>query len=186
MNRHRKQGKDLRLRHQRAEERAEQLRDELEAETPQAGQIDALERLLREAEEGKQISENAYEDSVIAMDKLNENSHTLKSQLEALQTEVKEIKARITKAETKARKLADKRQAMLLEKNAALECIQDANDDKARQQQIREEQVAKIEEYIGMASQISARVPVDANESYESLEKKYDKLGRDLRNGERE
>ncbi|OCL01941.1 putative DNA repair protein Rad18 [Glonium stellatum] len=170
IHRHRRQSKDLRLRHQRAEELAEQLKDELEAETPQAGQIDALERLLREAEEGKQISENAR----------------LKKQLEALQAEVKETKARINKADGKVRALVEKRQAKLFEKNAAFECIQDAKLDKARHQQIREEQVAKIDEYVQMASQISARVPVDANESYESLEKKYEKLGRDLRNGERE
>ncbi|OCK84901.1 putative DNA repair protein Rad18 [Lepidopterella palustris CBS 459.81] len=184
--RHNKETSVLDLRRQRAEERAEQLKDELEAETPQAGQIDALEGLLHEAEESKQIAVNAYEDAVLAKDKLHEETTRLRHQLESFQDEVKEMNARITKAQTKTQKLADKRQNRLLEKNAAFESIKDAEDEKVEYERLREEQVGTVEEYIRQASVISSRVPIDKGESYDSLEEKYAKLQRDIVANERE
>ncbi|KAK5149476.1 hypothetical protein LTR04_007044, partial [Oleoguttula sp. CCFEE 6159] len=130
LERHRRQERDLRLQSQRADERAERLRDELEVDTPKDGTLDALQALLREAEEENEQHSHSYQDAVVAKDRLGQLGKQLKDEVDAAQEAIDETVARINKAEAKVQKAAQKRQDALYEKNNAYARIEDAKSDK--------------------------------------------------------
>jgi len=179
IQRHKKQQRDLQVQQQRAEEEVERLQDELEADTPQTGVLEALETDLQNAKEAKQMQENAMQDALEEKEKLDRKQHELKQQLNASQKETQEIEAKINKATAKIHKLAEKRHTALLEKNRAFQLIQDAKDEKDVLQEKRAKQEERIAEFATQASSICARVPVDANETPNSLDAKLSRLIKD-------
>ncbi|KAI9773446.1 MAG: Structural maintenance of chromosomes protein 6 [Geoglossum simile] len=183
---HQRQHKDLHVKIQRAEETTERLQDEMERDTVQDGRLQALEGLLREAEEDKAIIEGSYEEAVTQKDKLNAIAKELSSELRAIDREVADIEAKIKKTETKALKLSQARQAALLEKNSAFQKIDDAKLEKPRAESRHEAQSRRVEEFIEQARKVSERVPVDPGETPGSLDKKLEKLTNDLNRFNRE
>lgn len=167
------------MRQQRAEEEVERLQDELEAATPQTGVLEVLEAQLQNAKETKQMHENAMQDAMEAKVILDEKQRGLKDQLSTLQKEIQEIEAKATKTTAKIHKSAELRHHALLEKNLAHERVQDAKAQKESLQEKRASQVERIADFAAQASSISPRVPVDANETTNSLDAKLDRLSKD-------
>ncbi|KAI9787739.1 MAG: Structural maintenance of chromosomes protein 6 [Geoglossum umbratile] len=183
---HQKQHKDLHVKIQRAEETAERLQDELERDTVQDGRLQALEGLLREAEEDKSIIEGSYEEAVTQKDKLNAVAKELSKELKAVDSELAEIEAKIRKKEAKALELSQARQVALLEKNSAFQKIDDAKLERTRAESKREAQSKRVREFIEQARKVSERVPIDPGETPGSLDKKLEKLTNDLNRFNRE
>lgn len=167
------------MRQQRAEEEVEHLQDELEAATPRTGVLEALEAQLQNAKETRQMHENAMQDAVEAKGTLDGKQRELKDQINTLQKEIQEIGARITKATVKIHKSAEQRHNALLEKNLAYERTQDAKGEIEVLQKKRAGQEERIADFAVQASSISPRVPIDANETPNSLDAKLDRLSRD-------
>ncbi|KAI9834239.1 MAG: hypothetical protein M1819_003077 [Sarea resinae] len=178
--RHKRQVKDAQLQVQRAEEAVERLQDELDKDSVEDGRLDALEAHLKEAKEEKALMEGSYEESVNAKDKLNDKSKGLREQLQAMDVSISEIAAKAKEADKVAQKAASVRLAALHGKNTVLQDIEDAKDEKVRKERERDRQAEKVEEFASKASAVSARVPIEPGETPNSLDKKLDKLTKDL------
>ncbi len=185
-NRHHRDQRDSRAKKQRAQELVERLRDELEAETPQDGKLEALQVQLQEAEEESEMHARSYTDAVEAKDGLNDAQKQLKSQLDAAQREIEEAEAKVHKADLKTQKLREKRHTALLQKNVALQRIEDARADREQHARSREAQVEVVQKFVDGASQVCERVPIDPSESALTLDKKLERLHKDLAAQQRE
>ncbi|KAJ9666526.1 Structural maintenance of chromosomes protein 6 [Coniosporium apollinis] len=175
---HRRQQKDLQLRSQQADELWERLNDELEAEMPSDGKIEALEMQLQETQEGEEFQENAFQDAVDQRDRINQKQRELKTQMDEIQAEITATDEHLNKVTLKVQQLSEKRQKALYEKNRALQATEDARLNKQAFEERRQEQADRVTEFDGQARQVSGgvRVPVDPNETTNSLDKKLEKL----------
>ncbi|TKA49882.1 hypothetical protein B0A49_10820, partial [Cryomyces minteri] len=180
LERHKRQERDLRLQSQRADERAERLRDELEVDTPKDGTLDTLQALLRDAEEENEQHSHSYQDAVVAKDRLGQLGKQLKDEVDTAQTAIEGTVARISKAEAKVQTAAQKRQDALYEKNNAYARIEDAKSDKVRVENARQRQADKVASFEVDAGRISPRVAVDPGETPTTLDAKLTKLQKDL------
>lgn len=171
---------------QRAEDLAEKRQDELERDSVQDGRLEALKAALTEAEEEKSIFEGSYQDAIIQKERLNEIANKLNVELKAFDDEIKDMGAKIRKAEINASKLAQARHSALQEKNQAIQKIEDAKADKEREERKRQTQVERVNLWTSQAAQICTRVPVEPGETPASLDKKLEKLHQDIRRFERQ
>ncbi|KAI9878467.1 MAG: Structural maintenance of chromosomes protein 6 [Pleopsidium flavum] len=178
--RNRRQHTTLQVEMQQAEETVEKLQESLEQESVEEGRLDALKAYLRETQEEKAIHEGSYEESVNAIDKSNETLKDVREQLQAKGQTLVESEAKVKRLEAKALKLSTQRQAALHEKNSAIQRIEDAKQDKGMIENKQQAMLARVKDFTEKASKVSPRVPVDAGETTDSLEKKLDKLNGDL------
>lgn len=181
LTRFKKDRTNFHIAQQQAETETEELQHQLEEQTPQGGKIEALERQLEEAENDKEFHSNSYQDAIDEKDKLKETHRLQESELAAVELEITEIEAKISKATKRVNKLAEKRHNALLEKNQAFELIRDAELDKETLVQQRDSQKARIESFTEQAKTISERVPVDPGETATSLDRKLVKLDSDMK-----
>jgi chromosome segregation ATPase len=171
--------KDLKVKLQRADELADRLTDELTAETPQIGQIESFENIILEKEAEKEMQEAALQDAQEARAKWAPTLRTAKNELRVLEEEVNEVEAQINKATAKTSKLRQERESALMQKNEAIETLKFAEREKEGVIADRQEQATTVANFIRGASEVSLRVPVDANETYDSLQKKWERLKKD-------
>ena len=186
LTRHARTESDLRLRVQRAEDLVERRQDALEGDAVQDGRLDALLAGLKEAEEEKAVMEGSYRDAISSKESLNKVATALNAEMKNFDDEIKDIAARIKTAELKASKLAQNRYKALQTKNKAGQDVQDAKDDKQREDEKQQAQAERVAHFISQATLIAARVPVDRGETATSLDKKLAKLSEDLKRFERE
>ncbi|KAI9717417.1 MAG: hypothetical protein M1812_004769 [Candelaria pacifica] len=187
INTHKRQQSELLVALQRADHLVDRLHDELEQESPQAGRLDALRASLKEAEVEKATREGSYGDAVVQKDKLNGFSKDMLKQLRSIEAALADIDANVSKAEGKATKLSQRRLVALEEKNAAMESIETAKQDKAEAQNKRQGESERLADWTSKAREVvRERVPVDAGETAESLDKKLAKLTNDLKRYEKE
>lgn len=135
---------------------------------------------LQEAEEEKRVNEGSYEDSVIAVDNAREKLKEARHAMESKATEIAEVMKSFKQTEAEFLKVEKKREAALREMNAAFEGIGDRKKDKASVERKREALAAKVADYIEKASMVSQRVNIDEGETPNSLDKKLEKLSKDL------
>lgn len=199
INRHKRENKDLQIQAQRAESHFEQLQDELEAQTPQAGKVETLQKDLQQAQEEKEITENSLDDAVSERDKINTLQRELKTQLDRLQVELADANAKIEKAQKKIQTLKDRRQVKLLAKNGAIAKLNDIRENKSGLEGERDGQAKTVEEYTRQAAEYVAkrtdldseelenfRVAVPEGETAASLEKKMESIREEIRKAAKE
>lgn len=159
----------------------ERLQDELEQERPEDGRLDALKAGKKDAQEEKETNEGSYQDAVVEKDRLNGIAREMKGQLRSIEAEIAELDATIKEAKAKALELSQRRSLALEEKNAALDKIGKAKQDKANAQNKWQVETDRLKDWITKAKRvIEQRVRVDVGETAESLEKKLAKLEKDL------
>ncbi|KAI9752799.1 MAG: hypothetical protein M4579_005474 [Chaenotheca gracillima] len=180
ITRHQRQGRDLQLEYERAEERAARMQDELEQDNAEDGRLEALRAGLQEAEEDVRVHRGSFEDSIAAKDRLNAIARSLRAQLQGIDGEIAEHEAKRKKAEAKQLKASNIRQSTLQEKNAAFQKVEDKKGDKERITQRRDAAAERVREFTEKASQVCERVPVGRAETVDSLEKKYERFSKDL------
>lgn len=165
---------------QRMAERAEELRDALDKENAEDGRIDALQAVLKEAEEEKQLNEGSLSDSEAAMEAMMQTLKEIRREISAQDSDLRTLRERLQVAESEQKLVKTKQTKILDEKNEAVALIDRDKQTKiaieARREQIR----ARVLEYNEKAGMVSARVPVDEGETPGSLDRKLDRLGRDL------
>ena len=182
--RHRRDTGDLQIEMQQAESIVDELQDALDQDAIEEGRLDVLKDHLQEAKDEQNTHENSYGESINAKDKNNESLRNTRNQMAEMDLEIKEKEAMVIKAESKATNCANKRAAALREMNAAFESIESVKKDRAELETERKEKFDQVEDFIRQASDICSRVPVDEGETGESLERKMEKLGNDLRRAE--
>lgn len=159
----------------------EQLQDALDRDAIEEGRLEALKSHLKEAEEEKTNYEGSYEDAVIAIDKVQESMKTTRDQMTALDVNIADSTAKISKAEARASKLANQRQDALVAKNVALEAVQKGLRLKRVVEEQRQEKINTVANFIAQANEICPRIPVGEGETGETLERKLNQLHKDLK-----
>ena len=135
---------------------------------------------MQEAQEEVQTYEASYGDSVITKDKNNDSLKAAREQMARLDKDIEEAELKVRKAESRATRCANERHAALHDKNTAIEAVAKENREKTQIETKRVQQVAIVDEFRGEAQQHCARVPVKEGETTDTLEKKYEKLKKDL------
>lgn len=156
------------------------MQETLEQESVEEGRLDALKDHLKEALEEKLMHEGSYENCVNAIDESKETLKVLREQWQAHSRALAESEAKAKKAEAKVVQSSTQRQDALLDKNAAIQRIEDANQDKGQIENKRQAMLARVQDFIEKATKVSPRVPVDAGETTDSLEKKLEKMNSKL------
>lgn len=178
--RHGRREKELQIAKQRLEDKVEELSEALEKEN-QDGQLDALQATLNDAEEDKRLNENSYRDSVEALKAINEQFKAIEGELDAKNAEISALDNELSVAQNEQFKVATKRQKILSDKNAVIKRIEDMKRKKEAISQDRAEFAARIHDYSERASIVSPRVEIPAGETPGSLDKKLERLDRDIR-----
>lgn len=178
--RHGRTEKDLQIQMQTMEDHAEGLRDALDKENAEDGRIDALQAALKEAEDEKQLNEGSYQDSEAAMKAMLQTLKEIRRELSAKDAELGTLREKLQVAESEQNLVKTKQTKILDEKNEALRLIGEDKETKAIIEARKEVVKARVIEYNEKANLVSSRVPVDEGETPGSLDKKLDKLSRDL------
>lgn len=178
---HSREAKALRIAGQRIETSIEELQDALDHDAVEEGRLDALKEHLKEVQDEKSTHEGSYEESVLTLDRIKEAMRVSLAEMSTLDLQIAEAKAKIRKAENKALKASTVRANALQSKNAAIESVQALQENKRRTLEWREEKVLQVADFTAQASEICPRVPVDAGETGQSLDKKLEKLHNDLK-----
>ncbi|KAJ5593003.1 hypothetical protein N7537_009907 [Penicillium hordei] len=171
---------DLQIQMQRMEDHAEGLRDALDKENAEDGRIDALQAALKEAEDEKQLNEGSYQDSEAAMKAMLQTLKEIRRELSAKDAELRTLREKLQVAESEQNLVKAKQAKILDEKNEAVRLVDEDKQTKAAIETRKEVVKARVIEYNEKANLVSSRVPVDEGETPGSLDKKLDKLSRDL------
>jgi chromosome segregation ATPase len=170
-----RQERSLKAAAQTAEDNVEQLIAEIDSNRPQDGKLQALQDQLREAKEDQAAHEGAYQDSVVAKDKLDEIANALLPDMEQAQQELQLQKTRIEKAQRKVETCEASRIAALYEKNEALEKVANMQSHVTRLEKKRDAKKLEVEEeFIKGAEGVCARVPVTM--TVEELDKRLERF----------
>lgn len=171
---------------QRLETRVHELQDALEEDTPQTGTLDQLESDLEKEKEERKHMEDQYKLAVEEKTRINDEQRILKSKIDAIDHQVKEIEAMIAKNGRRKDRLKNEYDSLVLQKNEAVASVIDAERLKDELQSARQQQEDVVQNFIGQANQVCARVPVDQGETPNSLETKLKKLEEQIQRAERE
>lgn len=177
---HKRAEDNLKIEAQRLEDEADDLQDKLDKGRVQDGHLDALKDNLKEAESEKTMHSNSLEDSAAALQSVKDKIKDLKRQIAIRNNELQPLENDVRIAENECSKAEDHRRAVLAQKNAAYERVNDLNLERNARLSDKEAIVRTVESYSEQASIVSSRVPVDAGETPDSLDKKLEKLHRDL------
>lgn len=184
--RHQRTIKEQQIGVQRAEDRVEELKEALEKENVGDGSIDILRSALMDAEAGKRLNEGQYNDSVEAMKAMMDTLKEIRREMKEKDAQIAALQEELRVAQSEEQMVKEKRRQILGSKNAVIERIDviKHNQEKIRRQ--REEAVARVLDYIEKASMVSTRVVVDEGETTLTLDKKLDRLHKDLQRYNRE
>lgn len=178
---HNNQEHELFVESQRAEDRADDLKDAIDRDRNQDGRLEALTSALREAEEELKLHERSFEDCVNARDAATTKVKEIKRELAAKDTEISRFSEDTRQAENELSVKANKRHTALVGKNDAIAKTDTAKAQVTQIERKQEDTAARIADFIQKASMVSPRVPIDAGETETSLAEKLERLDRDLR-----
>ncbi|KAL4751166.1 hypothetical protein BDW72DRAFT_203271 [Aspergillus terricola var. indicus] len=165
---------------QRKDDRIEELEEALQKEGNQDGDLEILQASLREAQGEKLTHEGSLDDAANAMTEMMQNLKGIKKELATKDAEIARLKDELRVAESEQYMIADKRRKRISEKNAAVELVDDTNRRRARMKEKRDGADADVLEYISKASVISERVEIDEGENPATLDRKLERVTRDM------
>ncbi|KAL4995717.1 hypothetical protein BDV10DRAFT_174240 [Aspergillus recurvatus] len=171
---------------QRKDDRIEELEEALQKEGNQDGDLEILQASLREAQGDKRTHEGSLDDAANAMTEIMQNLKGIKKELAAKDAEIARLKDELRVAESEQHMIADKRRKRIGEKNAAVELIEDTTRRRARMRQKRDGADADVQDYITKASVISERIEIDEGETPATLDRKLERVTRDMATYSRE
>jgi chromosome segregation ATPase len=177
---HKTKENELRIEQQRLSDAADALEDALEKDQVVDGKLETLQNTLKEREEEQKLAVNSLDDAKAAIDTVKEKLLKQRKAISAKDAEIKPLKDNVRIAESECLKVDEHRRAVLNEKNQAYEHVKDLQQERDARIGNREEMNTRVTNYIEQASIVSPRVAVDEGETADSLDKKLDKLSRDL------
>ncbi|KAL7923171.1 P-loop containing nucleoside triphosphate hydrolase protein [Trichoderma austrokoningii] len=136
---------------------------------------------LREEREAKRIEADQvgkqYGSLGLEKQNLSQRAEEAKARLDAAKDVLKDHQSRVAKADDKVKKYEAMRKITVAEKNAAFERLDIERNERRRAEMRRDQKVAEVADFIQQAQQASPdRVHIPENETYESLEIKYQKV----------
>lgn len=177
---HKAKENELRIEQQRLSDAADALEDALEKDQVVDGKLETLQNTLREREEEQKLAINSLDDAKAALDTMKDKMLRQRKAMAAKEAEIKPLQQNVNIAESECLKVDEHRRAVLNEKNQAYERVKDLQQERDARIGNREEMNTRVANYIEQASIVSPRVPVDEGETADSLDKKLDRLSRDL------
>jgi chromosome segregation ATPase len=178
--RHTRAERELQIQMQRTAEHAEGLRDALDKENAEDGRLDALQAALREAEDEKQLNEGSYNDSKAALDDMLQALKEIRREISAQDSNLQSLQEKLHVAESEQNLVKLKQAEIIKHRNEAVALINQDKQTKSAIEARREQVRARVQEYSEKAGLVSPRVSVDEGETPASLDKKLDRLTRDL------
>ncbi|KAK7522612.1 RecF/RecN/SMC [Phyllosticta citriasiana] len=185
LERHKRNTRSLQVEMQKAQEDWEKMRDELEAEQPQDGRLEELESQLKEAEETVETNLQMFEDAKAEVARMQGKERALNERMADIQAKIDEVEVQVRKAETRVEKLEEVRRRALQRKNAALGAVDEIRQQRESFETERREQEEVVAEFTRQAGEICERVAIPDDETTSSLEKKVERLLKDLQEQER-
>ncbi|KAJ5119573.1 hypothetical protein N7448_010242 [Penicillium atrosanguineum] len=180
VTRHAQQEKDLRIEMQRMEDHLEALRDAVDKDNAEDGQIESLRAALQEAEDEKSHYEMAYGDSQAAMSELMDKLKLVRREIKAQDEKILALEKASNVAQSENLQVQNRRRELISDKNTALASIAEQKRDRDEFKEKLDEASSAVLHYIDRASNVSARVPVDEGETGHSLDQKLVRLEKDL------
>lgn len=179
--RHRRTHVELQMQYQRAEENVDKIQEELDHDNVEDGRLDILKEYLMEVNEEIRVHEGSYGEAVLAKERQNVLSTGLKKTLQAVKERIADHEAKVKKAENKLKRVQAARQIALAEKNVALEAITEAKNVKLAAERRCERQIKRVAEFVGEATKICQRVPVELGMTAATLDAKLSKISETLK-----
>ena len=161
---------------QKAEDRVEVLKAELDDFNIEDGRIDALKEELAEAQRDVVICQDSYGNCALEKEKLNKIAIEKKRTLDNCKANVEEHTAKLTKAQKKTRNTEQARRIALTEKNLSIDRIRTAQEAKAAAEQKYAKQVEQVANFAGQAAQVCERVPLGPDDTPQRLDVKLSKI----------
>ncbi|KAJ5110745.1 hypothetical protein N7532_001280 [Penicillium argentinense] len=177
---HRRESGNLKIDWQKLEDRAEEIRTELEKENAADGILDGLRSNLQEAEKDKEIYDASYQESVRAMDEQVQTLKEKRRRKSAKDRELDELLAKTRVADGEKSRVEGERREILNAKNSAFAQIAKDKERRDKLQDKLNEATRRVLEYTEKAAAIFPRVPIDEGETANSLDQKFAKLTQDL------
>ncbi|KAM5463477.1 Structural maintenance of chromosomes protein 6 [Microsporum audouinii] len=178
---HQNQEHELFVESQRAEDKADDLKDAIDRDSIEDGRLEALNLAMKETEEEMKLHERSFEDCVNAKDAATAKVKEIKKELAAKDAEISGISNNTRRAEADLARKVNKRHAALVNKNEAIAKTDNIKAQVVQIERRQEETEARIADFIQKASMVAPRVSIDAGETEASLAEKLDRLDRDLR-----
>ncbi|GME22107.1 DNA repair protein [Neofusicoccum parvum] len=176
LERHKRDFKNLRLEAQRAQDEAESLLDALEAEMPQAGRLEELERQLDDAKGARETNKGMFVDAQNERDRINVDQRQRKDRQTEIEQELAEANTRLSKAQVRTNRIREKRDEALHMKNQAFDALEVAKEQINSYQRQREEQREKLANMTEQAAIVGERPHIPPGETVDSLQRKYERL----------
>ncbi|KAF1811318.1 DNA repair protein Rad18 [Eremomyces bilateralis CBS 781.70] len=179
-------GRGLLVAQQRAEGDVESLENQITDSTPEQGKINSLEDFLASKEKELDVLERTFAQFAETIKGLKAKQADIDQHSKEAQKEIATIDSNISRLEVKEDKLKHKRQQALFQKNEAIAKVADANVESELIKENIEKQRGTVEEFIEGASNISARVAIEPNETHRFLESKHERLLKEQADSTRE
>ncbi|KAL9595447.1 MAG: hypothetical protein Q9219_006438 [cf. Caloplaca sp. 3 TL-2023] len=184
ITRHKRDFQELRIEVRALEAAVAELQDTLDKGAGEEGKLEALKGGLSESKDELATYEASFGDSVIAVDKGRDSMRIARERMKAIDDEMAEVEAKIHKAESERTKMSERRAAALREKNSAFAEIEQIKKAQEKKRTARADIAETVDIWSGEAGKVCPRVEVDRGETYDSLEKKMEKLQADLKRAE--
>lgn len=124
---------------------------------------------------------NQYGNMKLAKGDLNTKAEEAKRALESARREDESYQERSTKADVKVQSTESMRRIALSRKNAAYEKVDIERSERRRAEDRQEQKAIEVEDFTRQALEVAPdRVHIPEDETYQSIEKKYQKIGEQL------
>lgn len=177
---HDRAAKEFVVQIQRQEERVTELKDQLEEATPQTGLLDSYREELKKAESDEAILSNQFEDFVIEKRRLNGQARELKNKLNDIDNELASAAEEVKNVQARHDQVEQRRYEILLEKNKAVQAVEDAQTRLRGLQTSRERAQEDLLGITAEASEQCERVPLDRGKTTSDFENAFQVLQRTI------
>ena len=178
---HKQTSDKLRRALQRAEEKVDTLRAELDSFNIEGGRLEGLKQTLVDAEREKTIAAEAYGTLGLEKDKLNKIAAERKRNLAEVKMGLEEHEAKLAKMKQKCKNMEHVRMIALTAKNSAIANIEVSRQDREKARQKRDKEAALVTEFIAEATKICQRIPIEPGQTANSLEARLNALDKQLK-----
>ena len=180
LSRHKKREKELEIIVQRLDEQVEETSDAIGRDTVEEGRLEELRNSLQGDEEQRIVNNASIKDAADQMEAILAKLKATKREMANKDADIVALEEQQKIAENEQAKVKEQRRRLLSEKNVAINHVAVLKQEYVQMEQKRDQLIARVLDYSEQASKVSPRVLVDEGETTNSLDKKLDRLHRDM------
>ncbi|EGX96570.1 RecF/RecN/SMC protein [Cordyceps militaris CM01] len=178
---HRNNQKQIEIDLRRVRADVEQILTELDAFEGADDRLITLRADLELKQNEKEQLGSQYGNMKLAKTDLNKKAEAAKRDLEGVRREAEEVSERVQKADMKIQSTESMRRIAVTKKNAAYEQIDIERAERRRAELRRDQKAEEVADFTSQALMVAPdRVHIPEGDNYESIEKKYQKIGDQL------